>query len=141
MLWKNAAEHQLDEFEEFGRIALRHDKEATLVVVGAHMSKSISLPVIRLNLPNKGITVWLRDNFYDMAVTVEARREIDDLALKQADFRNVHSCYFQGFEQSRSPVYGLGIKSLTHSHFSFHHSGKDFGAFLVELIGAADRRK
>lgn len=63
MLWYSSALAQIDEFELLGRrlgISVR--------VVGRHISKSIELPVIHLNL--NGGEFFIRDNFHDVNLCV-----------------------------------------------------------------------
>lgn len=70
MIWKNAA---LDQIKQFKALAERLC--VVPEVVGSHHSKSIELPVVRLEINGKAIL--LRDNFYDVNVCVVSPEPIE----------------------------------------------------------------
>lgn len=78
------------------------DKNATAEVVSYHRSKSIDLPVIKYTMPNRGLTVYVRNNYYNFAVTVES--DIPIIGLTNIG-HNEHSCYYEGFDRGGIPVY------------------------------------
>lgn len=135
MYWKGAAQHQLKGFKDLLAIAFRFDKNSILSVVCHHTSKSIKLPVVRLTLPSIGLNIWIRDNFHNFAVTVEAQREIANLDVSTMNMDSLHSCYFEGFERSNAPVYGSYAPD--NSRFSFHYRGEDFNPIFERLVNAA----
>lgn len=70
MRWKDAAITQLARFEGFcAGMSLPCD------IVGTHCSKSIELPVIRINGPTSSF--YLRDNFQDINICVVAKNAIN----------------------------------------------------------------
>jgi hypothetical protein len=69
MTWKAAALDQIEKFRQFAE-QLGFPWE----VAGSHTSKSICLPVIRINC--KDMEVYLRDNFHDLNLCVVAKQPI-----------------------------------------------------------------
>lgn len=52
---------------------LHHEKQRKrLTVISTHMSKSIVLPVYEIKIPEQGIILTMRNNFYDWKVSVES---------------------------------------------------------------------
>lgn len=49
---------------------------AEMRVVGTHNTKGKSLPIIQLRLPNNGTIITVRDNYYDICVSVDANYDI-----------------------------------------------------------------
>lgn len=72
MLWKGSAIAQIDQFRQFAE-TLGFPWE----VAGQHRSKSIDLPVIRIDCGG-GLKVYLRDNFHDLnfCVVSDAKQPI-----------------------------------------------------------------
>ena len=72
----------------------------TPYVIGTHVSKSVCLPVFELCLPRCGLTIILRNNFYDWCISVESKKDV------VCDFTGL-SCmsgrkgYFEGFPNDR----------------------------------------
>lgn len=85
MLWKGAAAHQLDAFEN-AVTAFAARFRTTTEVIGSHRSKSIDLPVIKL-ATNAG-EFTLRDNFHDINLMAVLRNP-STLSLEQF-FAGVH---------------------------------------------------
>lgn len=67
-------------------------------VINTHMSKSVRLPVMEMDLSKLGVKVILRDNFYDWCISVESEKDIncDFMGLTA----NSHG-YFEGFPKDR----------------------------------------
>ena len=68
------------------------------IVVGTHHSKSVKLPVMEICLPNLGLNIVLRYNFYDWCISVESEQEVD------CDFMGLvtdQKGYFEGFPNDR----------------------------------------
>jgi hypothetical protein len=74
------------------------------VVISTHRSKSVVLPVFQIKLPI-GLTITMRDNFYDWKVSVSARAPLcfDVMGLFDPS-RELHPVYFEGFP--REIIYG-----------------------------------
>jgi hypothetical protein len=134
-IFKNAALAQQNNFHDLHEIANKYDSRAQLVVVGCHLSKSILLPVVLITLPKVGLNVWIRDNFDNIAVTVQARREIKGLDAGQMNTENLNPVYFQGFKGAEAPVCGPYIKN--NARFSFHFNKEDFKSFFESMLNAA----
>ncbi|MCB9991303.1 MAG: hypothetical protein H6867_07965 [Rhodospirillales bacterium] len=69
MLWKDSTLHQMQMFDMIGKL----NSKIKTRVVGEHRSKSISLPVVQFELPWNRTKVTVRDNFYDLAVSVDSK--------------------------------------------------------------------
>lgn len=75
------------------------------MVISTHISKSVLLPVMELDLKSVGVKIVLRDNMYNWNVSVESEKDID------CDFKDVfsdydyHYCYCEGFPKDR--IYGM----------------------------------
>ena len=70
----------------------------TPYVIGAHVSKSVRLPVIEIDLSKIGIKIVIRDNFYDWCISVESEKDIN------CDFKGLitdDKGYFEGFPEDR----------------------------------------
>jgi hypothetical protein len=83
------------------------DAQHVATVISTHRSKSIILPVYKLSRPGKGLTMVLRNNFYNWKMSVISEKPIE------ADFSGLFhttppiepaytgnelaSCYFEGF--------------------------------------------
>lgn len=69
-------------------------------VIGTHISKSVKLPVMEIDLSDKlGIKIVLRNNFYDWCISVESENEIDCNWLRLINPTN--KGYFEGFPRDR----------------------------------------
>jgi len=112
MLWKGAYASQMmflrDRVQFLIGAGLPFGESANLArVISTHRSKSIDLPVVRLDRPDLGISFVMRDNFYDWKLTVLSTRPIDaDLAglfftepPSEPEYTGdeLHSVYFEGF--------------------------------------------
>ena len=54
----------------------RFDYEKYVKVISTHMSKSVKLPVFMIDLPKIGLTLVLRNNFYDWKVSVMSEKAV-----------------------------------------------------------------
>lgn len=109
MIWKNGAEYQIKQFDAI--TLLRNNIE--MHVVGAHTSKSISLPVVQVELPTNGTLVTIRDNFHDICVSVDAKFPVKN----DRDFASLFNTkaadgYYEGFPKSL--VHGAYEKDRQH---------------------------
>lgn len=131
MLWKGAAGGQLSFVRDvLARLFSVDDYDLyqkCAEVVSSHMSKSIDLPVYKLSRP--GLTIWLRDNFYNWKMSVKSDAPIE------ADFGGLfhttppidpkytgdplNSVYFEGF----SGDYIFGYYSKNNKQFSAEIGG------------------
>lgn len=129
MCYRGAAEAQQVALRSAHEIARHYDRKATISVVGKHMSKSIRLPVVRIDAPRVGLRLFLRDNFFNWAISVEssscADGEFSPPFSSGGDY-DQHAVYFEGFE--RSCVYGSYDDSQ--NRFSGHVWSGDGGLFL-----------
>lgn len=69
-------------------------------VVGTHTSKSRSLPVVQIEFPRRGTMVTLRDNFYDICVSVDSRFPIEKRNMDGLFATNDKGGFFEGFPQN-----------------------------------------
>jgi hypothetical protein len=110
----------------------RADPTATVSVVSWHESSGrLALPVVRVESLKFGLRVWMRDSFFDWAVTVEserpARMKVDPSQILTNGLRY---CYFEGFKRGGLPVHGPHERNPT--RFSFHCFGNEC---LMDIIG------
>lgn len=125
MRFKSAAKSQIEKMD-----MLRKFFPGTeLLVVGSHRSKSIDLPVVRLECPRNMTAITFRDNFHDICVSVEARFPIKDESGFKRIFNTVsrEGGFFEGF--STGAVYG-GYEQNP-KQFSFWV--RDYASFLIVL--------
>lgn len=104
MFWKNEFKEQInfihnqipnifaENYEEFKEI------RNSLYVVSEHSSKSINLPVVEVT-PRYGLTLRMRNNFYDWVVSVESQSIIvqDFMGLFDPEDEVSHHCC-EGFK-------------------------------------------
>ena len=70
----------------------------TPYVIGTHMSKSVLLPVMEINLSKLGVKIILRYNFYDWCISIESEKEINcDFMGLITDTKG----YYEGFPSDR----------------------------------------
>lgn len=82
----------------------RYSKENPVMVVSTHTSKSVKLPVYRIDVP--AVTLTMRDNFFDWKISVESKvGPVNDVFFGLFDKdEQIHPVYCEGFE--RDWVYG-----------------------------------
>jgi len=112
MLWKGAYNLQMLFLRDHVQFLIGTGlplKEATTLamVISTHRSKSIDLPVVRLDRPDIGLSFVMRNNFYDWKLTVLSTRPIEaDLAglfftepPSEPEYTGdgLHPVYFEGF--------------------------------------------
>lgn len=96
MSWKGSADAQIEKFGILPKIYL----DAELYVVGSHRSKSIVLPVVQLEMPRNGTLVTIRDNFYNICVSVEAPFRLQNTRNFEDQFDlDSKGGYFEGFPE------------------------------------------
>jgi len=114
MLWKGAWGHQVqfvrDSLVPLVAVGLDYEDHQNVAwVISTHRSKSIDLPVYRLERPDLGLTLILRNNFYNWKLSVISTQPIG------ADFSGLfhtsppidpkytgdplHRVYFEGFPE------------------------------------------
>lgn len=78
-------------------------KASPVLVVGEHTSKSVRLPVYRIDSVDLGVTLWARYNFFDWKVSVRAVAAVPDVFFRlfARDDPNgyLHPVYFEGFHE------------------------------------------
>ena len=85
-------------------VKYRKEHEPMVLAVSTHMSKSVLLPVMEINLKSVGVKILLRNNFYDWNISIESEKDID------CDFKDIFTdddykhCFCQGFPEER--IYG-----------------------------------
>ena len=73
-----------------------------VLVINTHMSKSILLPVYKINLKKHNLSMIIRNNFYNWKVSVISEKEIDvDFMGLFKKNKNIHSVYCEGFEKNQ----------------------------------------
>lgn len=71
--------------------------EAGISIVGTHHSKSVKLPVYRINLPD-GTAFTIRCNFHDWKVSVESPKEVEEDFMDLFDpTTDIDHIYCEGF--------------------------------------------
>lgn len=112
MLWKGPAGHQFtfvrDILVYLVGVGLHHEEKQLIPsVISTHRSKSITLPVYKLERKDLGLVLILRDNFYNWKLSVISEKAVE------ADFSglfqtsppvdpeytgdSLHEVYFEGF--------------------------------------------
>lgn len=114
MFYKEASASQIifvrDEIRSLFLQNIPYNERPNAMVVGWHRSKSVTLPVYRLENPKLGVRIYLRDNFYNWKLSVDSIRPV------RADFTGLFKmnppedksysgdslapCYFEGFKNS-----------------------------------------
>lgn len=112
MLWKSQAEQQIDFVRNrlvylFAERVSNDDFKKVVTVISTHTSKSIKLPVYKLELPDGSLTLILRYNFFNWKMSVISEKEIDadftglfhTTPPIQPDYTGdpLHHVYFEGF--------------------------------------------
>lgn len=83
----------------------RKSEEFQPKVISTHCSKSVTLPVMEIDLKSVSVKLVFRDNFYNWNVTVESEKDID------CDFKgtftdgNYNYCFCEGFPSER--IHGM----------------------------------
>lgn len=83
-------------------------------VYNAHNSKGAKLPVYQINLPQDGITIWMRDNWYDWNISIQSERPItcDFIGLFDDEYGYPY-CFCQGMEDKKFGMYKENNKEFT----------------------------
>lgn len=117
-------------------VVRRADSAAACAVVSFHKSKSVILPVVRIESLKLGLKIWMRNDFYDWAVTVEAERPVPWKGAPDSwGESGLQYCYFEGFEHARLPLHGPHERNP--ARFSFHCGGHDSLMEIIQGILAA----
>lgn len=137
MIWRGAAAQQFSFLQDIVVPLMRgHDECAEARVVSTHKSKSIELPVVEIGMPILGLRVFARDNFHNVAFTVQSENPVTELDTSHLRFDGLDSCYFEGFERGHIPIYGPYEKD--NRRFSAH-SGVEIDTILNRLITALSK--
>ena len=124
---------QYENLCETEALAMRHDPTARIAVIGTHGSRNLTLPVVEIGLPRLGLRIVARENFDNLAVTVESERP-----LARFDDSAVHcgalvAPLFDGFAAAKAPIHGPRVRNPR--RFSFHDFGTGgFRAVLVRVL-------
>jgi hypothetical protein len=103
MIYNDAALRQQTIFEELawilGSSPTSHDNvSAEMEIVGSHRSKSISLPVVKISLPNNSFMI-IRGSFHNFAVSIVDSQPLNEAVLRAlaAETDKCSSAYCEGF--------------------------------------------
>jgi len=89
-------------------------------VIGTHKSKSVLLPVMQLSTDS--VTLTIRYNFHNFAVSVDSKKDVPWVFDGLFDSKTTSaSCYFEGFQ--KGIVYGSYDSNPR--QFSFHVRSKE----------------
>lgn len=84
--------------------------ENPVLVINTHRSKSIILPVCKINLTRYGIIIILRNNFYDWKISVVSEQDLNvDFKEIFNEKEAIHYVYCEGFQENQ--VFGLFTES------------------------------
>jgi hypothetical protein len=115
---------------------LKADPAATVMVVSHHTCFSRVLPVVMVASLKHGVRVWMRDNTFNWAVTVESETPVSlkgDPARRNSN--NLEEHLFEGFAWRNIPIHGPHEQNP--ARFSFHSGGEDdLLEIVVGLLGA-----
>jgi len=71
------------------------------MVVDTHMSKSVLLPVMELNLNVLGIKILLRNNFYNWNLSIESKVNIEGNFMGLINDERYDYCFCEGFPSGK----------------------------------------
>ena len=95
MFYKNAAEGQ---FRHLSKTLPEALEIAPPRVLSYHTSKSIKLPVVVFEDPERGIWAAVRDNFHDVKVSARVEAPVNlDMRAPGMSLNYLNPCYFEGF--------------------------------------------
>lgn len=126
MLWKAGFPRQMDTLRRVLELGQMYDSKAAVSIVSYHTSKSIKLPVALFEVPIAGLEVFMRDNFYNWAISVKADRPLN------ADFPRplmLEPGCFEGFDRGDLPIYAAWKPDAR--RFSGHIWSGDSGLLVV----------
>ena len=139
MLWKTAAINQIAGFKELREAVVQASGcYVSDNVINTHTSKSIRLPVVEFTIPSTGLTLTMRNNFYDIKVSVNSSKPIEDREFGNwVDTKAVDGYYnFEGFP--RDKVYGPYDENP--SQFSVSIGRDNLKAFVEAVASQAKSR-
>lgn len=85
-----------------------------VAVVGTHRSKSINCPIFFIDLPKEKVKIWMRYNFYNWNVSVEADMPITcDFLDTFNDDAGYGYCYCEGMEDKKFEPYCKDKRKFT----------------------------
>ena len=101
------------------------------LVISTHRSKSVKLPVFKINLEEYGIEMILRYNFYDWKVSINSDKPLEFDFMEVFNPKDVYSsCICEGFPKDK--VYGSYEQN--HSQFTIEiDSNYDLYTFVFLL--------
>ena len=117
MLWKKSFERQIIFVRDYiASLISRNYKEATTIVkvVNTHTSKSIVCPVYYIE--QIGVKIWMRYNFYDWNVSIDARATGQDVDCDFVDCfsdKDYGYCFCQGMEEQKFLPYNDDKRRFT----------------------------
>jgi len=77
-------------------------KANPVLVINTHTSKSIKLPVYKINLKKYKLSMIIRNNFYDWKVSVVSEQEIDvDFMELFEEDKTINPIYCEGFSKEQ----------------------------------------
>ena len=103
-------------------------------VIGTHKSKSLTLPVMQISTEH--LTLTVRDNFYNYAISVTLKKNIDwvfDGVFESSADDNLKTIYFEGFPSDL--VYGSFRENPT--QLSLHINSKEMFYVFCFLLNRA----
>lgn len=100
----------------------RQEIQTGIRVISTHRSKSVTLPVYKVELPD-GIVLILRDNFYNWKASVKATEAIEmDCMGLFSPHKQVDAVYCEGFPESLVyGPYGTNRQRFTFEIDTDHH--------------------
>ncbi len=102
------------------------------IVISTHISKSVTLPVYKIDLKEYGVELILRNNFYGWVVSVKSDKPLDYNFFNLFDIKEeILSIYCEGFPEDR--VYGSFEKDKSKFTFS-RYSDYDIYMFVKLLM-------
>lgn len=136
LLWKGAAAEQFARFKELREtITEASGRHVSDNVISTHTSKSIKLPVVEFTIPATGLTLTMRDNFYDVKVSVKSLKPIEDRGFGKLFDKKiaVHPTVCEGFPYGK--IYGS--YDANPSQFTVSVSQDDLTAFVEAVTSQA----
>lgn len=141
MLWKSGYWEQIlfvrDVLPQLFFESYEEYKNHPIMVVGTHVSKSISLPVF--SIKKDDLEVRMRYNFFDWKVSVRSAIPVPDVFSRRIKRdQKIHRVYFEGFQDD----WIFGSYNEDPRQFSVKiNSEHDVYAFLLAITEALFQKK
>lgn len=128
---------QIQQFQKMlSFIEFKDSSSPTARIVGAHLSKSVPLPVVEITLPRNLGKIVMRDNFHDLKISFELNVDLPEDTFGKVGFfkqgYKIDAVYCEGFDEKR--VYGLFSENRSHFTIETACLGRGFAENLIAQV-------